>query len=424
MRSFLLVTLAFLPLVNAFADTEPNNTWQTALALPPDRTVAGSQSDTDWYVINISSDKTVQRILIDLTFAHADGDIDMTLYSDDFVDTDADGAIPGINRTLLLDGDPSDHEFLDHNVSSYGSRPLYLKVSGENRGNGYTLTWTEVSGSDDGFEVNNDILDSAAITEGAIAFGVQADQDWYSIQVSSGSTKVLASLRFFNTQVDKRKDMDLRLHDAGGTELFVSARAAGLNEDIVWDVINPGTYYLQVSGDANGDGYALNWAGVSPTSSAVFPQPALNEAPSAIANTVSTAENTAYNFTVSDFSFSDSEGDVLVSATLTNLSLSGGTLAHSGGMPVNAADTLTAAQLDTLVYTPPVDSTGSPLATFDFTVNDLDAGTVAARMGINVTAVTTTPVTTTPVTSTSSGALAPAWLLVLLLIGILRRQWD
>jgi VCBS repeat-containing protein len=58
---------------------------------------------------------------------------------------------------------------------------------------------------------------------------------------------------------------------------------------------------------------------------------------------------------------------------------------------------LTAAQLNTLVYTPVANANGSPLATFDFTVNDAGLGTVSAQMSINVTAVNDAP-TTTPAT--------------------------
>jgi VCBS repeat-containing protein len=75
-----------------------------------------------------------------------------------------------------------------------------------------------------------------------------------------------------------------------------------------------------------------------------------------------------------------------VSATITNLSLAGGTLTHSGGTAVTSGDTLTTAQLDTLVYTPATNANGAPLATFDFTVNDAGAGVTSAQMTINVTA--------------------------------------
>jgi|GEM_PF-4076857 len=116
-----------------------------------------------------------------------------------------------------------------------------------------------------------------------------------------------------------------------------------------------------------------------------------NSAPEAVANSVNTAEDTARNFRAVDFTFTDAEGHALVSATITNLSLSGGTLTHSGGTVVNSGDTLTAAQLDTLVYNPAANLNGTLLASFDFAVNDADNGTVVAQMRIDVTAVNDAP---------------------------------
>ena len=86
---------------------------------------------------------------------------------------------------------------------------------------------------------------------------------------------------------------------------------------------------------------------------------AVNDVPVATDNTVSTNEDTPLNFASGDFTFTDVEGDALVSAQLTNLSLNGGTLTHSGGTAVSNGDTLTAAQLDTLVYSPPTNQNGT-----------------------------------------------------------------
>jgi VCBS repeat-containing protein len=61
-------------------------------------------------------------------------------------------------------------------------------------------------------------------------------------------------------------------------------------------------------------------------------------------------------------------------------------LSHSGGAFVNNGDTLTAAQLDSLIFTPASNANGTPLATFDFTVNDAGLGVTSAQMSINVTA--------------------------------------
>ncbi len=406
MRSTLFTILAFLLISNVNA----GNTWQTATPLPQDSSVAGSQSDDDWYVINISSNQSVKRLLIDLTFSHDVGNIDMTVYGDDDVISDPGGPLPGLFRDSSA-GTTSDDEFIDHNVTGNSPETYYIQVSGENKSNGYTLTWTELTGTDDSFEANDIAAEAKAITEGIITFGVQSDEDWYSIDVTSGYRRVLTSLRFYNTGFATAIDLNMELLDSNGISIASSTNASGINESINVVVPAAGTYHLHVFGDNNRDGYALDWAGV-------------NEAPQATANIVSTTENIPYNFLASDFTFSDSEGDSLVSATLDNLSLAGGMLTHSSGTPVNNADTLTAAQLDTLVYTPPADTAGSPLSSFAFMVNDIDVGTVSALLDINVTAVPaeTTTTTTATDTSSSSGALAPTGLLVLLLTGLLRRK--
>ncbi len=403
MRSTLFTILAFLLISNANA----GNTWQTATPLPKDSNIIGIQSDDEWYVVNVTGNQANKRLLIDLTFTHAEGNIDMDIYGDDYVISAPGGSVPGLLRDVSA-GTTTDDEFIDHDISGSGAGAYYILVTGDNLGNSYTLTWAELTGADDGFEQNDSGADAKAIIEDVVAFGSQADEDWYSIEVVSGNRRVLASLRFYNTELATTIDLNMELLDSNGINIASSANARGINESINIVVPAAGTYHVHVSGDNNADGYALDWAGV-------------NEAPQAIANTVSTTENIPYNFVTSDFTFNDSEGDSLVSATLSSLSLGGGTLAHSSGTPVNNTDTLTAAQLDTLVYTPPADTTGSPLASFAFTVNDIDAGNVAAQLDINVTAVTATTATATG-TGSSSGALAPAGLLLLLLTGLLRRK--
>ena len=121
-----------------------------------------------------------------------------------------------------------------------------------------------------------------------------------------------------------------------------------------------------------------------------------NDVPVATNSLVSGTEDTPYAFSATDFKYFDVEGDALVSATITNLALAGGTLTYNGGTTLVAGSTLTAAQLNTLVYTPAADANGSPLATFDFTVNDSGTGVVAAKMNIQIAGVNDVPALTVP----------------------------
>ena len=104
----------------------------------------------------------------------------------------------------------------------------------------------------------------------------------------------------------------------------------------------------------------------------------VNDAPSAENNTIATAENTDYVFSLNDFGFSDvADGNALSFITVTSLP-DIGTLLHQG-VAVNPGDTISAASLDAgeLIYqptpnvnTPAPDASGSVQNSFSFTVTD------------------------------------------------------
>ena len=125
----------------------------------------------------------------------------------------------------------------------------------------------------------------------------------------------------------------------------------------------------------------------------------VNDAPVATGGAVTTQEDVPHIFDAAEFRFSDVEGDAVQSITITNLSLAGGVLTHSGAA-VNVTDgmTITLAEVADLTFTPAPNSSAS--ATFDYTVNDADSGTVSSQMAITVTPVNDAP------TITSNGGLA------------------
>ena len=119
----------------------------------------------------------------------------------------------------------------------------------------------------------------------------------------------------------------------------------------------------------------------------------INSLPVAQASEVSLDRNTSYTFKVEDFNFSDDENNALQSITVSSLSLgTGGTLVHSGSTTVTNGMTITAAQIASLVYTPPSGEFGDNFANFEFTVNDAGSGTTKATMNIDVLQVNTAPI--------------------------------
>ena len=125
----------------------------------------------------------------------------------------------------------------------------------------------------------------------------------------------------------------------------------------------------------------------------------VNDVPVATGGAVTTDEDVPHVFEVTEFGFTDVEGDALQSIIITNLDLAGGTLTHSAGVvPVTNGMIITLAELADLTFTPALNSTTN--ATFDYTVNDAESGTVVAQMAITVTPVNDAPVATGGAVST------------------------
>ncbi len=114
---------------------EPNNTlaqaytglaegvWLSTLEGP------GLQKDDDWYRVHVS-DPNRLRLIVDCTFIHAEGDIDIVLY-------DAAGV------ELDYPWTTTDNEQIDFVVSATGY--YFVKVCFDNAGNAYDLHWITVA---------------------------------------------------------------------------------------------------------------------------------------------------------------------------------------------------------------------------------------------------------------------------------------
>lgn len=110
---------------------EENETRETAYDLSTHKAVwlssvagLGIQADDDWYKISASA--AGARIIADLRFTHADGDIDIALFD-------------GSGNHLIGSYGTSDNEFIDYKVTQGGD--YWLLVNYENAGNTYDLKW-------------------------------------------------------------------------------------------------------------------------------------------------------------------------------------------------------------------------------------------------------------------------------------------
>ncbi|MCU7836959.1 MAG: trypsin-like serine protease [gamma proteobacterium symbiont of Taylorina sp.] len=114
---------------------EDNNTINTAYDLSSQEqtwlsSIAGTgiQADDDWYKIFV--EPGFERVIIDSTFTHANGDIDIRLYN-------AFGSI------LAESTSSTDNESIDYTVTGSGS--YYIKVFFADASNSYDLKWDDVA---------------------------------------------------------------------------------------------------------------------------------------------------------------------------------------------------------------------------------------------------------------------------------------
>ena len=112
---------------------------------------------------------------------------------------------------------------------------------------------------------------------------------------------------------------------------------------------------------------------------------AANAAPTALAASVTTNEDTAHTFAAADFNFTDSDGDALASVTVVTLPTEGSLTLD--GPAVTTGQSVPAADIGKLVFTPAANAHGDAYASFTFRVHDgTDESAAAYTMTVNVTA--------------------------------------
>lgn len=208
----------------------------------------GMQRNVDWFRIEVPPD--ARHVAVTCTFTHAEGNIDLALYS--------------ASQRLAESAGTGDEESLEANVSEGGA--YYLLVYGENRANTYDLWWNATSIPDDAYEPNN--LPDTAFEPGDAwsnrwlssigGPGIQSDDDWFRITVDPAHLRVTATCLF--THADG--DIDLALTDSNGVSLAQSTGATDA-ESLCFMLPRPGVYYLRVYGylvgGNQGNPYDLWW---------------------------------------------------------------------------------------------------------------------------------------------------------------------
>ncbi|MHA2393153.1 MAG: Loki-CTERM sorting domain-containing protein [Promethearchaeota archaeon] len=187
---------------------------------------SGLQLDEDWYLVYL--DPGEERIHIEVTFWHMDGDIDVEVYYYD-----------GVIFTYLAGSyGVTDSEHINTNAPWSGF--YYIRVYGPNFGNDYDLFWEDlipIVTEDDWLEENDDFWSSKWVDPNYYSGLkiIDGDEDWYHIYLNPSD--IIDVSIYFNHM---EGDLELELYDPSYV-LRVGSYSVANDEYI--------TYTADVSGD-------------------------------------------------------------------------------------------------------------------------------------------------------------------------------
>ena len=167
----------------------------------------------------------------------------------------------------------------------------------------------------------------------------------------------------------------------GGSDTEIPAATSGTYRLVAGDVDKKLKVRVSFT-DLDGHAEALT--------SAAYPagtQVSANTAPTASDETVTVEEDSSYRFQASDFGFADTDGDALGSVKITALPLAGTGTLELDATAVTTGQSVPAADIGKLVFTPAANGNGDAYASFTFRVHDgTDESAASYVMTVNVTA--------------------------------------
>jgi len=240
--------------------THPSNLAQYERIWMNDLHGLASQSDEDWYIIEITPG--FLYLEVKLLFNHSLGNIDIEIYFLN-ISSDTSGNLK-LNVDFMEIGSYSSNnsEYIGHTVSRQGI--YFIRVFGQNTGNEYniwcddlkTRTW------DDAFEINDDFSSAYNITtfEGdssgisQIDFGIQYNNDFFLVEVNKGFERFRVCLIY---DISEGR-MGFKIYDYNYKEITGNFTLSD-NDYINYILPSNGTYYIRVYGDNSGNTYNLFW---------------------------------------------------------------------------------------------------------------------------------------------------------------------
>ncbi|WP_119344705.1 DUF4347 domain-containing protein, partial [Facilibium subflavum] len=265
-----------------------------------------------------------------------------------------------------------------------------------------TLTITSTD-----FETATDI-DTMTIEVVAANLPPEASNNTVTTNEDTAYTFTAADFNYTDSNNDEMASVEVTTLVSVGS-LQLNGSGVTLNQVISKADIDAGLLVFTPAQDANGAGYdsfgfSVNdgTADSSSTYTMTVDVTAVNDAPTAANNTVTTSEDTAYTFSASDFNFADVDGDSLASVQITTLESVGSLQLNGSDVTLNQVISKTDIDAGLLVFTPAQDANGAGYDSFGFSVNDGTADSASSHtLSIDVTAVNDAPTAANNTVTTS-----------------------
>lgn len=174
---------------------------------------------------------------------------------------DPDGAVANLSLKLLMN-----HGTIEPGGTNEALWYVVFATNSASAREAFMMSVMRNEWADDAFEPNNTLSSASDLSgaQGEWIYAVQANDDWYAIEVPIGVQDVRARLRF----AAAHGEMELALYSRDGVELCTSSPDA---DGAGFSCVVPahGTVYLRVFGEDSGNSYALEWSALSSWSGCV-----------------------------------------------------------------------------------------------------------------------------------------------------------
>lgn len=201
-----------------------------------------TQTDPDWWSVELPAKNS--GFLVDCSFTHADGDIDIEVFAPD-------------SSVIARSDSQTDNEMIDYNASLPGGT-YFIRVYGANLGNTYDLF--RVANRDDSFE-ENDSRETASDIEAFKQLRLstedtptQGDDDWYRVVAEEADSILVLEINY----ADAEGSIYYELYDSNGNKLASDITGDELKY-LQYALPSTGDFFIRVFGDDAYNEYDLFW---------------------------------------------------------------------------------------------------------------------------------------------------------------------